>query len=405
MVTLAEQSNDTSPRDVSSIVFARIGEVAPCAAPAGFEVRDAAGRAIGEIDDFLATLVSGAAEASSARSYAQALMRWWRFLAAIDVAWDAAGGVEVRDFVLWMRFVARPRLTAAGATVGYAPATINHNLAVMKGFYAHRMEAGHGPLANPVPASERRQGRRSAAHHNPMHPHESGRRAPLRQKLSERIPRALPDRMFDALFAVAGCDRDRALLAFWVSTGARASELLGVNIADVDVGAQRIAVIRKGSGREQWLPASADAFVWLRLYQQHQLRPVGEQALWLTRRSPHRPLSYPAARRVLQRANAALGTSWRLHDLRHTAAQRMVDDPGLSLSDVQWVLGHAHLSTTQIYLRPREEEVVARVLQHHQERRDNSRTNSPAVHGAYRADVLAALLGDAHDSDGSGGVG
>jgi hypothetical protein len=41
-----------------------------------------------------------------------------------------------------------------------------------------------------------------------------------------------------------------------------------------------------------------------------------------------------------------------LHDLRHSAAARMVRDPQLTLTDVQWVLGHAHLSTTQIYLTP-----------------------------------------------------
>jgi integrase len=116
----------------------------------------------------------------------------------------------------------------------------------------------------------------------------------------------------------------------------------------VDPGEQRIGVHRKGSGRLQWLPASADAFVWLRLYEQHANRPEGEQALWLTRRRPVRPLTYSAARRMLQRANESLGTSWTLHDLRHTAAQRMIDDPHLSLTDVQWVLGHAHLTTTQI---------------------------------------------------------
>lgn len=402
MVRVTEESTEASPRDVNGIVVTRVGEVALSTAPAGFEVRDAAGQSVAEIDDFLATLVAGASGRNSARSYALALLQWWRFLAAIDVTWQTAGRVEVRDFVVWMRFVARPRFTSAGATVGYAPATINHNLAVLKGFYADRMETGLGPLVNPVPDAERRPGRRSSPHHNPMQPHESGRRAPLRQKLPERIPRALPDRMFDALFAVVGCDRDRALLAFWISTGARASELLGVSLDDVDAGTQRIAVIRKGSGREQWLPASADAFVWLRLYQQHQLRPPGERALWLTRRRPHRPLTYSAARRVMQRANAALGTAWRLHDLRHTAAQRMVDDPGLSLSDVQWVLGHAHLSTTQLYLRPREDEVVARVLAHHQARRDAPRNNRPAVHGDYRADVLAALLGDVHDASTEG---
>jgi site-specific recombinase XerC len=210
------------------------------------------------------------------------------------------------------------------------------------------------------------------------------------------VPRSLPDHLFDALFAVMGCDRDRALLAFYVSTGARAAELLGVTLDQVDVGTQRIGVHRKGSGRLQWLPASTDAFVWLRLYQQHQPRPSGERALWLTRREPHRPLTYPAARRVLQRANDQLGTHWTWHDLRHTAAQRMVDDPRLSLTDVQWVLGHAHLTTTQLYLRPREEEVVARVLDHHRARREPGSPSCPAPPvGGYRPEVLASLLGGA----------
>ena len=41
-----------------------------------------------------------------------------------------------------------------------------------------------------------------------------------------------------------------------------------------------------------------------------------------------------------------------LHALRHTAAYRMAEDPALPLTDVQFVLGHAQLSTTQIYLTP-----------------------------------------------------
>ncbi|MFJ5105466.1 tyrosine-type recombinase/integrase [Streptomyces sp. NPDC088554] len=46
--------------------------------------------------------------------------------------------------------------------------------------------------------------------------------------------------------------------------------------------------------------------------------------------------------------------SRRTHDLRHSAAARMVRDPHLTLTDVQWVLGHTHLTTTEIYLDPRE---------------------------------------------------
>lgn len=124
-----------------------------------------------------------------------------------------------------------------------------------------------------------------------MQPFERSQRAPLRQRKPPSQPKGLPDHVFGQLFAAMGCDRDRALLAFFVSTGARASEMLNVTVGHVDVGRQLIAVTRKGSRRLQWLPASADAFVWLRLYEARQPRPDGESALWLTRRAPHRPSS------------------------------------------------------------------------------------------------------------------
>jgi hypothetical protein len=82
-----------------------------------------------------------------------------------------------------------------------------------------------------------------------------------------------------------------------------------------------------------------------------------------------------------------------LHDLGHTAAQRMIDDPLLSLTDVQWVLGHARLSSTQIYLRPREDEIVARVLEHQGTRRDVPRPSLSLPQGRYRPEVLATVLG------------
>lgn len=377
-------------RDVTGLVVPRVGTVAHIEAAPGTVLLDATGGPVEEVSEFFATMLACGASFSSLRSYGMALLRWWRFLAAIDVPWQRASRIEARDFVLWMRLVG-----PASRPGGYAPATINHALAVVKMFYADRMSTGDGPLINPVPDADHRAGRRSQAHHNPMQSFAPGPRAPFRQKMPERIPRHLPDRLFDELFATLRSDRDRALLAFYVSTGARASELLGVTVDRVNPGDQRIAVRRKGSGRLQWLPASADAFVWLRLYEQQTRRPDDEQALWLTRRRPVRPLTYSAARRMLQRANESLGTAWTLHDLRHTAAQRMVDDPRMSLSDVQWVLGHAQITTTQIYLRPREEEVVTRVLAHHRDRaeRPTAAPPPPVDTADYSAEVLAVLFG------------
>ena len=56
---------------------------------------------------------------------------------------------------------------------------------------------------------------------------------------------------------------------------------------------------------------------------------------------------------MFERALAAPGSTATLHALRHTAAYRMAEDPALPLTDVQFVLGHAQLTTTQIYLTPR----------------------------------------------------
>lgn len=379
---------EPATRDVTGLLVPVVGAVVQLEGVPGTALLDASGAPVVEVSDFFASMLASGASVSSLRSYGLSLLRWWRFLAAVGVQWERASRVDARDFVLWMRMVG-----PAGRRAGYAPATINHALAVVKMFYADRAAAGQGPMINPVPDAAHRQGRRVQPHRNPMRPVTPGRRAPLRQKLPERAPRSLPDRLFDALFATLGSDRDRALLAFYVSTGARAAELLGVTVDRVDPGEQRIGVHRKGSGRLQWLPASADAFVWLRLYQQQVDRPDGERALWLTRRGPVRPLTYSAARRMLQRANESLGTSWTLHDLRHTAAQRMIEDPQLSLTDVQWVLGHAHLTTTQLYLRPRPDEVVARVLEHHRTRGQRPAPPPPSAGAGYSTEVLDVLFG------------
>jgi len=231
-----------------------------------------------------------------------------------------------------------------------------------------------------------------------MNPFQHERTGRYRPKAVVRIPRQIPDERFDELFAALGSHRDRALVAFWVSTGARAAELLGATCADADPGQQLITVIRKGTRCLQQLPASPDAFVWLRLYQAQMqgLVPVGpDQPLWWTLRRPFRALSYHAARAMFIRANASLGSNWSLHDLRHSAAYRMARDPQMTLSDVQWVLGHAQLSTTQLYLTAPTEDVIAAVLAYH-DRRAHPQPESPDESRnqlRYRPETLSVLFG------------
>ena len=71
----------------------------------------------------------------------------------------------------------------------------------------------------------------------------------------------------------------------------------------------------------------------------------------------------------------------------------MARDPQTPLTDVQWVLGHAHLSTTQRYLNPVTQDVIAELLAYHTRRRDRDPRTPPAP--GYRAESLQILFGEA----------
>ena len=70
------------------------------------------------------------------------------------------------------------------------------------------------------------------------------------------------------------------------------------------------------------------------------------------------------------------------------------EDPALPLTDVQLVLGHALLTTTQLYLTPRKEDVIRRVLAHHGEQVRQARQRArPAPAPGYRRESLDVLFG------------
>jgi integrase len=205
------------------------------------------------------------------------------------------------------------------------------------------------------------------------------------------------------LFAGLRSNRDRAILALTVSNGARAGEVIGVRGVDLDWGDQLVRVIRKGSGAEQWLPASPEAFVWIRLYLAELATPLDpNEPLWWTLRRRDRggglwrqPLNYDALRAVFRRVNALLGTNYSMHDLRHTASLRMARDQALSLTDVQLILGHAHLSTTaDVYMIEDEVQVIRRVQRHLVDREHRAQQPPAPIAAGYNAADLEILLGE-----------
>jgi site-specific recombinase XerD len=403
-------------RDLALLSVPQLGALAETGRPfEPYRLVDPCGSVVGPVAEYLRELQGRGRAESTQRSYSLDLLRWFRFLWAVGVSWDQSTRAEARDFMRWLQAADKPERPhwRTGALPeersepgivnavtgrsspgrGFATSTALHCESVVRGFYDFHLEAGTGPMVNPFPLA--RPGR-AHAHHNPMEPFAAARSGLYRPRQAQRIPRRIPDSLFDELFAELGSHRDRALVAFWVSTGARAAELLGARCMDLEPGSQTVTVIRKGSRAMQPLPASPDAFVWLRLYQEEirgQVPSGADDPVWWTLRRPFRQLSYHAARAMFTRAGESLGANWSLHDLRHTAAYRMARDPGMPLTDVQWVLGHAHLSTTQIYVSPAPGDVVQSVLAHHRRRQEGRGAPPPAPAAGYRPETLDVLFG------------
>ncbi|HKS98496.1 MAG TPA: tyrosine-type recombinase/integrase [Rugosimonospora sp.] len=394
-------------RDLAKLTVALFGELVATDDPwLPFILVDAAGRPVAAASAYFRDLQAAGRSDATIRSYGMDLLRWFRFVWAIRMPWNQATMIEARDFCRWMLVAGKPvrphwrhpdRLPVQRSPGSYAPSVRAHAETVLRSFYAFHLDAGTGPIINPFPLDRSRRGRRAHAHHNPMQPHRNERVGRYRPRVPSRVPRSVPDEEFNDIFARLPSHRDRALVAFYVSTGARASELLSATQGGVDPGRQLIAVVRKGTRAVQELPASTDAFVWLRLYQLEMggLMPRGRRLpLWWTRRQPVRPLTYHAVHRMFERAGQSVGSAATLHALRHTAAYRMTEDPGLPLTDVQFVLGHAQLTTTQIYLTPRIQDVIRRMLAHHAEQtRKAAQRATPAPAPGYRPESLNVLFG------------
>src|SRR5205814_49812 len=101
--------------------------------------------------------------------------------------------------------------------------TRRHARAAIRSFYEYHREMHGRPLINPFPQAKGLDDGSLNAHHNPMQPfRQPPRRAAYQPKEPKPTPRSIPDQAFNELFAGLTSDRDRALIAFYISTGARA---------------------------------------------------------------------------------------------------------------------------------------------------------------------------------------
>ncbi|MFC1657938.1 site-specific tyrosine recombinase/integron integrase [Candidatus Omnitrophota bacterium] len=139
--------------------------------------------------------------------------------------------------------------------------------------------------------------------------------------------------------------RDQAILETFYSTGMRISELVGMNIDDLDF-ISGVAKVRGKGKRERLLPIGEYALKAIRSYLEK--RKKKSNSLFLNKNNTR--LSDRGARNVVRKyiRLASLSGGISAHSLRHSFATHLLNR-GADLRSVQELLGHANLSTTQIY--------------------------------------------------------
>lgn len=271
------------------------------------------------------TVERGAAP-NTVNSYRRDLARYEQFLNARGIdGLDEVATDDVREFLVELR-----RGDPDAGLSPLADSSIARTLVAVRGF--HKFATAEGIVTTDVAHAVR-----------PPRP-------------ARRLPKSLPVDDVLAILESAGADdqprglRDRALLELLYSCGARISEATSLDVDDIDTDARAVRLRGKG-GKERVVPVGGPAVEALEAYLVRG-RPAlvrrSEPALFLNVRGGR--LSRQSAWQVLVDAahRAGLDTAVSPHTLRHSFATHLLDG-GADVRVVQELLGHASVTTTQVY--------------------------------------------------------
>jgi integrase/recombinase XerD len=185
-------------------------------------------------------------------------------------------------------------------------------------------------------------------------------------KRPPRFPKSLTEADVEALLAAPDLAtplglRDRAMLETLYATGLRVSELVALKRYEVNLDAGVVRVLGKGS-KERLVPLGEEAVHWIARYV--AARSDGADALFVTSRGA--AMTRQAFWHLIRRygGRAIPGKRLSPHVLRHAFATHLINH-GADLRVVQMLLGHADISTTQIYTHVARERLKALHAKHH----------------------------------------
>jgi integrase/recombinase XerD len=231
---------------------------------------------------------------------------------------DSVGSKTLREYVYHLK------------DLGLAPSSIRRNVSAVRSYFRFMVDEGH-LVRDP---SERLE-------------------TPKRWRT---LPEVLTVKEVESLIAAPSLDeplafRDRAMLELAYGAGLRVSEWISIGVRDVLMNERLVRVFGKG-GKERVVPIGRSAIAAVAIYVR-ELRPrlehgKGKGILFLNSRGE--PLSRMGAWKILRKYVEQAGITKRVtpHTLRHTFATHLLEG-GADLRAVQEMLGHADISTTQIY--------------------------------------------------------
>ena len=263
-----------------------------------------------------------------ARSAAERTRRAYAVDLAGFVAWTEPQGLGPGD----VRHRDVRRYAAGLSSAEAAPATVARKLAAIRGLYGFLVRterAGHNP-AELVSSPKRGEKLPKVLTTEQV------------RSLLERIPAHTPLEL-----------RDRAMLELAYSCGLRCEEIVNLDEGALDFETEQLRVIGKGA-KERLLPVGEPAQRALRRYTERGRRALAtdprERALFLSKSGKRLSSSDVTRRLGLWTREAAIAAGVSPHSLRHSFATHLLEG-GADLRTIQELLGHASISTTQVYTR------------------------------------------------------
>ena len=291
------------------------------------------------IDEFLGQLaLERGASANTLAAYRRDLAGYRDFLAARGVT--TPDSVSRYDVAAWV---------AALQGAGLAPATVERRVAAAKSFHRFLVAeslAAREPTADlPLPS--------------------------VPDRLPDVVSIAEMDRLLSQPFAESPSgSRDRAILETLYGCGLRVSELVGLDVADVERSSRLVRVIGKGD-KERVVPIGAAALRAIeeylrdgrpRLRTAHGRTRPDAAALFLSTRGSR--VTRQSVHRLVRGYGRRVGLELHPHTLRHSFATHLLEG-GADLRVLQELLGHADISTTQVYTHVDRSHVVEEYLSTH----------------------------------------